>query len=135
MLPMGLVASALPSPQTVGAGNTQVSTSTFNVSSLTYTTPGSIWSVAGNGMPEFFGDGGAAIAGGLSQAYGANVATDLAGNIYIADSANNRVRKVNLASGLISTVAGNGTAAFGADGAAASSASLSNPLPQKITSG
>ncbi len=112
---------------TDSSGNIATSTNTFNVSSLTYATPGSLWTLAGNGNAELFGDAGAAIAGGLALSYPANIAIDSAGNVYIADSANNSVRKVTLASGLISTVAGIGTAGFGGDGAAAIGASLNNP--------
>ena len=58
----------------------------------------------------FGGDDGPATA---AELYGPDgVALDSAGNLYIADSANNRVRKVNLSSGLITTVAGNGTGAL-----------------------
>ena len=49
---------------------------------------------------------------------------DSAGNLYIADSGNYRIRKVAADTGIITTVAGNGTAAFTGDGGAATSASL-----------
>jgi sugar lactone lactonase YvrE len=119
---------------TDSSGNVATNTSTFNVSALSYSTPGSIWTLAGNGYEEYFGDAGAAIAAGLSLSYPASAATDSTGNVYIADSANNRIRKVDIASGLISTIAGNGTAAFGGDGAAATSASLNNPTGITIDS-
>jgi sugar lactone lactonase YvrE len=54
------------------------------------------------------------------------VALDAAGNLYIADSNNSRIRKVD-ASGMIGTVAGNGVSGFGGDGAAAADAHLANP--------
>ena len=54
------------------------------------------------------------------------MAVDAAGNLYIADPDNHRIRKVD-ASGTITTVAGNGTAGFAGDGGAATAASLSNP--------
>jgi len=66
-------------------------------------------SVAGNGIPGFAGDGGAARTAQL--AYPAGIAFDSAGNLYIADSSNNCVRKV--ANGVITTVLGTGDA--GAD--------------------
>ena len=87
--------------------------------------PGAISTVAGNGTATFGGDGGVAISASLSNPDGVSV--DGAGNLYIADGANNRIRKVTAATGFISTVAGNGTATFGGDGAAATSASLNNP--------
>jgi hypothetical protein len=58
--------------------------------------------IAGNGTAGYAGDGGPATAAEISQPYG--VAADLLGNIYIADSHNNRIRKVD-ASGNITTVA------------------------------
>jgi DNA-binding beta-propeller fold protein YncE len=51
---------------------------------------------------------------------------DASGNLYIADYSNNRIRKVN-SSGIISTVAGNGTQAFSGDGGPVTSASLNGP--------
>ncbi len=81
---------------------------------------GTITTVAGNGHSAFSGDGGSATSASLF--YPEGVALDSAGNIYIADSANNRVRKVS--NGTITTVAGNGTAGFSGDGGPATSATL-----------
>jgi sugar lactone lactonase YvrE len=69
------------------------------------TPAGIITTIAGTGTAGFFGDGGRATAGRLSAPLG--IAADGAGNVYIADSNNQRVRAVN-AAGLISTVAGGG---------------------------
>ena len=55
------------------------------------------------------------------------VALDGAGNLYIADTANNRVRRVNAADGVITTYAGNGTGGYSGDGGAADMASLWTP--------
>ena len=82
---------------------------------------GIISTVAGNGTQGFSGDGGAATSAQLNSPSGVTV--DAAGNIYIADQFNNRIRKVN-SSGVISTVAGNGTQGFSGDGGAATSAQL-----------
>src|SRR5450631_3258472 len=60
--------------------------------------------VAGNGTPGFSGDDGVAIDAQLNLPQG--VAVDSAGNLYIADAVNNRIRRV--ARGVITTVAGNG---------------------------
>lgn len=49
------------------------------------------------------------------------------GNVYIADSSNNRIRKVTVSTGIISTIAGTGSASFSGDGGAATSAELSYP--------
>jgi sugar lactone lactonase YvrE len=88
------------------------------------TPDGVISTVAGNGTSGFSGDGGAATSASLSNPQG--VTFDSAGNLFIADSDNNRIRKMTPA-GVISTVAGNGTSGFGGDGGAATSAMLSNP--------
>jgi hypothetical protein len=87
-------------------------------------TSGNISTVAGNGTGGYGGDGGAATSAELNSPYG--VAVDRAGNIYIADYANNRIRKVDT-SGTISTVAGNGTQGYSGDGSAATSAELNSP--------
>jgi hypothetical protein len=88
-------------------------------------TTGIIDTVAGNGGFTFSGDGGPATAASLSFPEG--VAVDAVGDIYIADTQNFRVRKVNHVTGIISTLAGNGTAAHGGDGGPATSASLAFP--------
>ena len=87
------------------------------------TTAGIITTVAGNGTAGYGGDGGPATSAMLSAP--ASIALDLAGNLYIADLDNNRIRKV--ASGTISTIAGTGTWAFSGDGGPATAASLKNP--------
>lgn len=69
-------------------------------------TSGIISTVAGNGSEGFSGDGGLAINAQLD--WPNDIAFDKNGNLYIADSGNNRVRKVDLTSNTISTVAGNG---------------------------
>ncbi len=88
-------------------------------------TAGTITTVAGNGTAAFSGDNGAATAATLNTPSG--LTFDSTGNLYIADSGNNRVRRVNKFTGSISTFAGNGTAAFGGDNGAATSAKLWNP--------
>jgi sugar lactone lactonase YvrE len=88
-------------------------------------TPGGVIStVAGNGIHSYGGDGGPATASLLHGPSG--LAVDAAGNLFIADNNNNRVRKVTPA-GVISTVAGNGTAGFSGDGGPATSAQLKSP--------
>jgi trimeric autotransporter adhesin len=85
---------------------------------------GIINTVAGNGMPGFSGDGGAAAAAQLNDPQG--VAVDGAGNLYIADSLNHRVRMVT-PQGTITTVAGTGQPGFSGDSGPAVSAQLSDP--------
>lgn len=84
---------------------------------------GNISGVAGNGNAGFSGDGGAATSAGLSAPVG--VAVGPAGDIYIADTGNHRIRRV--AGGLISTVAGNGTPGAVGDGGLATDAELNFP--------
>ncbi len=86
---------------------------------------GRITTVAGSGAKGFSGDDGAATKASLNEPEG--VAVDRAGNLYIADSGNNRVRRVTPA-GVISTVAGSGGADFSGDGAAAVEAELTYPV-------
>jgi len=84
-----------------------------------------IETVAGNGTPGFSGDGGPATEASLAWPRDAAIGPD--GRLYIADTDNHRVRAVDLASGIISTIAGNGVAGFGGDGGAPLDASLWRP--------
>lgn len=86
---------------------------------------GIITTVAGTGSGGYSGDGGQATAAELSGPAG--VAVDNSGNLFIADAYDNVIREVNLASGLITTVAGNGTSSFQGDNGAASLAELNTP--------
>jgi uncharacterized protein (TIGR03437 family) len=88
------------------------------------TQAGTITTVAGNGQADYSGDGGPAIAASLRGASGVTV--DAASNLYIADSYNNRIRKVTSA-GTITTVAGNGQSGYSGDGGPATAASLAVP--------
>ncbi len=86
---------------------------------------GMISTVAGTGTGGYNGDGIAATAAQLS---GPNeVAFDANGNLYIADWFNNRVRKVDKITGMISTIAGTGTAGYNGDGIAATAAQINGP--------
>ncbi|HHN73238.1 MAG TPA: hypothetical protein ENK13_04025, partial [Thermopetrobacter sp.] len=85
---------------------------------------GRVTAVAGNGESSFSGDGGPATEARLS--FPADVAIDRAGNLYIADQKNHRIRRV-LPDGTIETVAGNGTVGSGGDGGPAAEAQLTNP--------
>ena len=80
-----------------------------------------IKTVAGNGISGYSGDGGSADSAELDWPYG--VAVDASGNLFIADYQNNRIRKVST-SGVITTVAGNGTFGYSGDGGSAISAEL-----------
>ncbi|MCU1456696.1 MAG: repeat containing protein [Actinomycetia bacterium] len=106
------------------AGNLYVSDSVDSV--VRKVTPsGTITSIAGTaGSAGFSGDGGPATSATLAVPTG--LALDRAGNLYIADFSNNRIRKVSSA-GTISTFAGNGTAGDAGDGSSALSAQLDQP--------
>src|SRR5579871_1264998 len=84
---------------------------------------GTITTVAGNGVIGFSGDGVSATQAALN--YPAGLAVDRSGNLYIADTGNNRVRKVS--GGVINTVAGNGTLGYAGDGDTAVNAALNYP--------
>jgi len=85
---------------------------------------GIITTVAGNGICGYSGDGGPATSASISSGEGITVGPD--GSIYIADSSNNRVRRVG-PDGIITTVAGVGYESYGGDGGPATSARLALP--------
>jgi Secretion system C-terminal sorting domain len=85
---------------------------------------GIINTFVGDGTGGYSGDGGAATAAKVDQP--ADVATDNAGNLYIVDQNNNRIRKVDTF-GIITTIAGNGTAGYSGDGGPATAAKLNWP--------
>ena len=91
---------------------------------------GIITTVAGTGEQGFGGDGGAATSALLDTPMG--IAVDSAGNLYIADTHNHRIREVS--SGTITTIAGTGVAGFSGDGAAATTATLNQPVALAIDS-
>ena len=86
---------------------------------------GTIATVAGTGKRGFAGDGGAAVEALLANP--TDVAVDEAGNIYIADAYNGRIRRVDI-SGTIATIAGTGERGFAGDGGPAVDAQLADPL-------
>jgi uncharacterized protein (TIGR03437 family) len=117
----------LNTPQGVAAdssGNLYIA-DTANHAVRKVTAAGVISTLAGTGTAGYSGDGSAAAGAQLRGPQG--VAVDSSGNVYIADTGNSRVRKVT-SGGSISTYAGSGTAGYGGDGAAASSAQLNTPL-------
>ena len=88
------------------------------------TPAGIITTLAGTGVEGYYGDGGPATAAELNGPY--RVTVDLAGNVYIPDSGNSRVRKVS-PDGIISTVVGNGQSGYAGDGGLATNATLNFP--------
>jgi uncharacterized protein (TIGR03437 family) len=92
-------------------------------------TPGGlITTVAGNGTAGYSGDGGPATNAALNAPEG--LAIDNAGNLFIADQFNQRIRKVS--NGIITTVAGNGSAGYAGDGGPAVSAELAGPAGMSV---
>ncbi|MFH1674773.1 MAG: RHS repeat-associated core domain-containing protein [Pseudomonadota bacterium] len=94
-------------------------------------TTGIITTVAGNGTMGYSGDGGPATEAQLSSTL--DVAVDAAGNLYIADWNNNRIRKVDT-SGMITTFAGTGDAGYSGDGGAAVEAQMGSPYGVAVDS-
>jgi uncharacterized protein (TIGR03437 family) len=87
---------------------------------------GIITTVAGGGPMNSLGDGGPATSAWFDDP--TSVALDASGNIYVADSMQCRIRKVDAASGIITTIAGTGVCGFTGDGGPAASAQLGNQL-------
>ena len=86
---------------------------------------GIISTIAGTGTQSYSGDNGAATSATLNYPWG--VGLDTASNVYIADALNNRIRKVTISTGIITTVAGTGTASYSGDNGPATSATLYYP--------
>jgi hypothetical protein len=84
-----------------------------------------ITTIAGTGVNSYSGDGGAATDATLNSAFG--IVLDSIGNVYFSDSGNNRVRKITVLTGIISTYAGTGSGSYSGDGGVASSAELNYP--------
>jgi len=124
-------AAELYEPQGVAVdGSENVYIADFNNNRIRkVNTSGVITTIAGNGTRGYSGDGGAATEAELSGPSG--VAIDASGNIYIADAGNGRIRKV-ITSGVISTIAGNGTVGYSGDGGAATAAELFYPTSVAI---
>ena len=121
-------ASRLRSPCGVAvdaSGNINIADTYNNRIRMVTKSTGIITTVAGNGNYGYSGDGGLATSASLRRLYSAVV--DASGNIYIADTFNNRIRKVTKSTGIITTVAGNGNYGYSGDGGLATSARLYNP--------
>jgi hypothetical protein len=113
------------------AGNLYISDDYNHAIRMVNAATGIITTIAGNGTPGYLGDGGPATKAHLW--YPAGICFDSAGNLYIADEFNYRVRKVNTA-GIISTVAGNGNATLNAvDGVQATATAVETPHAVPLT--
>ncbi|MGP8092402.1 MAG: Ig-like domain repeat protein [Candidatus Sulfotelmatobacter sp.] len=89
--------------------------------------------VAGAASCGFSGDGGQARGAEISTTLG-QIAFDIAGDLYFADTGNQRVRRIDAATGIIRTIAGNGTAGYTGDGGKATAATLHNPTGVAVNS-
>src|ERR1700733_12621589 len=127
--------SALDHPQNVAVdaqGDVFIA-DTYNNRVVKVTPKGQLTAVAGNGTAGYSGDGGRAASAKLNEPTG--LALDSKGNLYIADSANNVIRRVDAKTGVITTVAGDyaadkasdGLGGFSGDGGPATSAQLNDP--------
>lgn len=121
-------AATLSAPRRVvidGAGNLLIVDQSNDAIRKIDGATGIITTVAGNGIRGFSGDGGLATNASLNYPWGVAVART--GDLYIADNVNKRIRKVDKATGIITTIAGNGATGFSGDGGAAKLASLAGP--------
>lgn len=89
--------------------------------------------MAGGVVCGFAGDGGQARSAETSSKVGQMV-FDIAGNLYFADAGNQRVRRIDALTGIVSTIAGNATAGYSGDSGAGRSATLSNPTGVAVDS-
>ena len=110
---------------TVGADGRIIISDLANARVRQIDTTGVITTIAGTGAKGYSGDGGKAAAAQLNAP--AAAVFDPGGNLYIADSGNNRVRRVSQASLYISTIAGTGDEQFSGDGGSADAASMYGP--------
>ena len=93
---------------------------------------GIISTIAGTGTAGYSGDNGAATSATLNYPHG--VVLDTAGNMYIADFTNNRIRKVTISTGIITTFAGTGASSYSGDNGPATSAALNIPIGMNVDS-
>lgn len=129
ILPTGTnTITALFIPNDAADYNAATATVSLSVNASTGVRPGLgiISTIAGNGILGYSGDGGLATGAELSI-FQSGVAADASGNIYISDWQDNVVRKVDAATGTITTIAGNGVQGYSGDGGAATSAELNGP--------
>ena|GEM_PF-293943 len=108
------------------AGNVYIADTANNRIRMVSATTNAITTLAGTGTPGFSGDGGGAVSANLASPLG--LAVDGSGNVYVADTFNNRIRKITAATTQISTLAGTGTPGFNGDGGPATASQLQFPI-------
>ena len=124
--------SALSSPSSLwfdAGGNLYIADTENYVVKKWESGTGQLTNVAGNGSAGYAGDGGIATQAMVQRVYG--ITADPSGNIYIADTQNNRIRRVDAGTGIITTFAGTGSGGYSGDGLAAASAKVN--LPQGVS--
>jgi cysteine-rich repeat protein len=114
-----------------GQGNVFIADSFHNQIRRVDALSGIITTVAGTGVAGFTGDGSQAVSGNLSEPR--DVVLDAGENIYVADTSNQRIRRVDATTGVITTVVGGGLGCTG-DGRSATKAQLSDPVQIVIDS-
>jgi uncharacterized protein (TIGR03437 family) len=114
------------------AGNLYIADSLNN--RIRKVSSGVITTIAGNGTAGFSGDNGPATSAqlNLQTGFADGIAVDSAGNLFIVDEGNDRIRRVS--SGVITTIAGTGTAGFNGDNGLATSAQLNKPTGVAVDS-
>jgi trimeric autotransporter adhesin len=123
----GVAGTSLNNPTSVAvdiAGNVYVGDWSGLIRKI-WALDGSVTIVAGTGILGYSGDGGQAPSARMGKASG--IAIDNAGNIYIADADNNRIRRVEVSTGIITTIAGTGSSIDSGDGGPAINAGVSQP--------
>ncbi|MCE2717020.1 MAG: hypothetical protein LW696_07085 [Alphaproteobacteria bacterium] len=108
------------------AGNTYFADTSNNRIRRIDAMTGIITTIAGTGSAGYSGDGGLATAAMINAPYG--VCLDSSGSVvYVAESNGHRIRKININTGIITTIAGTGTAGYSGDGGSATSAMINTP--------
>ncbi len=117
--------NAMISPSYMCINSSGLYISTGNMIRKINLSTGNITTIAGTGTSGFSGDGGPAIAATLDDPQG--ICLDGAGNLYVVDRNNHRIRKIDASSSVITTVCGTGSIGFAGDGGPASAATLNYP--------
>jgi serine/threonine-protein kinase len=120
--PAGLALLNSPAGVAVGFGDSVYVADSGNNRVRMISADGTISTVAGTGEPGYAGDGGLASQAVLNSPQG--LAVDAEGNVYVTDSFNDRIRKIDLG-GVITTIAGDGVPSYSGDGQPATQAGLS----------
>ena len=128
------ITAAISGPKGVavdGSGNVYFADAGNNRIRMINALSGIISTIAGNGTPGYVTDGVVATTTQINNPCGVYV--DAAGNVYFADAGNNRIRKIDVGTLIISTVAGNGTAGYAGDGSPATAAGCRINAPTAVT--